>query len=197
MEVSEPRLVHGLEVVQVEIEGQSFMLHQIRKMIGLAVALVRDRIPDAADLLRLFLDSGVPHYVPLAPSFPLLLQWCHFDAYNRRIERIREHSGHELSSLAFHMDPELRSRMEAFRNDVLYPHIAEIEINERRFAAWLARLDAQPVQYHLVRCRPILSPRRHSRNLPAHAASPHTLQGTHIHSAAQPAAVQVGRSASG
>lgn len=39
--------VKGIEFVKCEVVGQSFMLHQIRKMIGLAVAIMRDCAPES------------------------------------------------------------------------------------------------------------------------------------------------------
>ena len=39
--------VEGLEFVKCEVVGQSFMLHQIRKMIGLAVAIMRNTAPES------------------------------------------------------------------------------------------------------------------------------------------------------
>ncbi|XP_062163901.1 uncharacterized protein LOC133870717 isoform X2 [Alnus glutinosa] len=39
--------VEGIEFVKCEVVGQSFMLHQIRKMIGVAVAIMRNCAPEA------------------------------------------------------------------------------------------------------------------------------------------------------
>lgn len=39
--------VEGMEFVKCEVVGQSFMLHQIRKMIGLAVAIMRGCAPES------------------------------------------------------------------------------------------------------------------------------------------------------
>ncbi|CAG5120163.1 unnamed protein product, partial [Candidula unifasciata] len=40
-ECSEPYVREGIEFVTLEVKGQSFMLHHIRKMIGLTVAILR------------------------------------------------------------------------------------------------------------------------------------------------------------
>lgn len=39
--------IEGIEFVRCEVIGQSFMLHQIRKMIGLAVAMMRNCCPES------------------------------------------------------------------------------------------------------------------------------------------------------
>lgn len=39
--------VEGIEFVKCEVVGQSFMLHQIRKLIGLAVAIMRNCAPES------------------------------------------------------------------------------------------------------------------------------------------------------
>ena len=40
-EMGEPFESQGLEFAVIKIKGQSFMLHQIRKMIGMTIAVVR------------------------------------------------------------------------------------------------------------------------------------------------------------
>ena len=48
--------IDGVKHVRMEVLGQSFMLHQIRKMVGMAVALMRGVAPD--DAIKLALDAG-------------------------------------------------------------------------------------------------------------------------------------------
>ena len=72
----------GQTWVRLVVVGQSFMLHQIRKMIGLAVALMRGVagayvLPDA-------LSPAIDVHLQLAPEGGLFLERCLFEAYNAR-----------------------------------------------------------------------------------------------------------------
>ena len=44
-EIGEPFEKEGMEFAVIKIKGQSFMLHQIRKMIGMAISVVRGQCP--------------------------------------------------------------------------------------------------------------------------------------------------------
>lgn len=57
--------VEGIEFVKCEVVGQSFMLHQIRKMIGLAVAIMRNAAPES------LLETALQKWVP--PHFSILI----------------------------------------------------------------------------------------------------------------------------
>ncbi|KAA6384190.1 MAG: putative tRNA pseudouridylate synthase [Streblomastix strix] len=64
-------VVDGVPMVEIQIVGQSFIFHQIRKMIGTIIAVVRGVAP--ADFIDLaFSEREVP--VPLAPSTGLFLE---------------------------------------------------------------------------------------------------------------------------
>lgn len=82
--VGEPSIEHGLEVVCIRVHGQSFMLHQIRRMVGLAVAAVRFSLSEAetdAVFARAFSREKID--VPTVPGNGLLLDRACFDAANR------------------------------------------------------------------------------------------------------------------
>lgn len=46
-EAGEPFEENGLEFVVIKVKGQSFMLHQIRKMIGMMIAVMRGYTTEA------------------------------------------------------------------------------------------------------------------------------------------------------
>ena len=72
----------GRPWVRLVVLGQSFMLHQIRKMVGGAVAVCRG-VCSHADLQRA-LRSAAPVPTPMAPELGLFLDECVFDSYNAR-----------------------------------------------------------------------------------------------------------------
>lgn len=64
IDCGQPFLVGNFEYVQIRIKGQSFMLHQIRKMIGLVIAIMRGHTTDAI-IKRAWGPEKVRH-----PPFP-------------------------------------------------------------------------------------------------------------------------------
>lgn len=58
--------VDGIDFVKCEVVGQSFMLHQIRKMIGLAVAIMRNCAPES------LIITAFRRYVLLFVSYSVL-----------------------------------------------------------------------------------------------------------------------------
>lgn len=77
----EPITSGGEPWVRIRIHGQSFLLNQIRKMVGLALAVYRGHAP--ADAIHLATDPQRNFGTPMAPELGLLLAECCFDAYNR------------------------------------------------------------------------------------------------------------------
>ena len=61
----------GRRWARLVVVGQSFMLHQIRKMVGMAAAVMRGAAPEAC--LRAALDPDRDFNVPMAPELGLFL----------------------------------------------------------------------------------------------------------------------------
>ena len=78
----------GIEVVRVELDGQSFMLNQIRKMIGAVVCIAATGLPGTY-IRDVLLRKGVRRGIPMAPANGLFLSFLDFSGYNRRLERIQ------------------------------------------------------------------------------------------------------------
>ncbi|KAJ1027664.1 hypothetical protein NDA16_002003 [Ustilago loliicola] len=80
--ISDPKLIKDVEWVSIKFHGQSFMLHQIRKMIGLLVLVGRTGAGEGL-VDECFGPARV--HIPKAPGLGLLLERPIFDAYNSRI----------------------------------------------------------------------------------------------------------------
>ena len=80
-----------LEWLRLRVRGQSFILHQIRKMIGMVIAIMRT----GADEKRAIPLSLGPERrsVPRAPGTGLFLRQINYDSYNRRLVSIK--AGHD------------------------------------------------------------------------------------------------------
>ncbi|XP_076949284.1 uncharacterized protein LOC143621879 [Bidens hawaiensis] len=121
--------VDGMEFVKCEVVGQSFMLHQIRKMIGVAVAIMRNCAPES--FIETALQQDVRITVPTAPEVGLYLDECFFSSYNQKWRDTHE----EVSMQAY------ADEAEAFKLKHIYSHIASAEQKEGAVAFWLHSLN--------------------------------------------------------
>ena len=69
-------LLQGQDWLQIRIVGQSFMLHQIRKMVQLATAILRGTAP--AEAIPVALNPAKDVAIPMAPNVGLFLDSCIF-----------------------------------------------------------------------------------------------------------------------
>lgn len=72
----EPFIRSDVEFVILKVHGQSFMLHQIRKMVGALLAVVRGLAPDDT-ISKSFGHDKV--CIPRAPGLGLMLDYVHYD----------------------------------------------------------------------------------------------------------------------
>ncbi|CAL9782157.1 unnamed protein product [Musa acuminata subsp. burmannicoides] len=121
--------IEGIEFVKCEVVGQSFMLHQIRKMIGLAVAVMRNCAPES--LMDIALKKDVNINVPTAPEVGLYLDECLFTSYNQKWK-----DSHEVLTMEAYAE-----EAEEFKMKYIYPHIASMEHKEGAVALWLHSLN--------------------------------------------------------
>jgi tRNA pseudouridine38-40 synthase len=76
-----PIVINGTEWLSLKVHGQSFMMHQIRKMVGLASLVVRCGSPPKTIYDALGNDV---YNIPKAPGLGLLLERPVFDHYNSK-----------------------------------------------------------------------------------------------------------------
>ncbi|RZF40218.1 hypothetical protein LSTR_LSTR011992 [Laodelphax striatellus] len=126
---SEPRVTDGMEFTTIYVRGQSFMLHQIRKMVGLAIAIARglasiDTIKKAYDAEKLD--------IPIAPALGLVLEEPHYDRYNTRYGSDGIHEPLDWT--------QYNSDVEQFKAKYILPSIVATEVQQRSMLEWLETL---------------------------------------------------------
>ncbi|XP_061822455.1 pseudouridylate synthase 1 homolog isoform X1 [Nerophis lumbriciformis] len=129
MSCGEPFVLDGAEFAVIKVRGQSFMMHQIRKMIGLVIAVVKGYAPEDV-LERSWGQEKVD--VPKAPGLGLVLERVHFDTYNKRF------GGDGLHERLEWEDEE--DAIKAFKKAHIYPSIVETECQEGSMLSWMATL---------------------------------------------------------
>jgi tRNA pseudouridine38-40 synthase len=112
----EPILIGETEWLSLKVHGQSFMMHQIRKMVSLACLVTRCGAPVSV-IRDTFGSDRIA--IPKAPSIGLLLERPVFDNYNSRAVGAL---GRDEINFDKHAD-----RMEPFKHQHIYKTIFEIE----------------------------------------------------------------------
>lgn len=117
--------IQGEPWVRLVVVGQSFMLHQIRKMVGMAVAEYKGIAPEGS--LKLALNSRQRIIVPMAPDLGLFLDKCYYDAYNTRWGKI--HGCIDVDTYA--------DVVKKFKDETLYPSLAQRDKDNSVNNEWL------------------------------------------------------------
>jgi len=121
-------MIDGEEWVRLVVIGQSFMMHQIRKMVGMAVATYLGIAP--THCLVHAMKTSAPLLTPMAPELGLFLDECYFDGYNKRWAEL-----HERLSLTDFAD-----EVAEFKEKCIYPHIRLRDAKEFVNASWLSSI---------------------------------------------------------
>lgn len=119
----------NVEFAVMKVKGQSFMLHQIRKMVGMALAVVRN-VTSAETIIRSFTEASLD--LPMAPGLGLVLDQVHYDRYN---ERYGSDGIHETLTWE-QEDPVIQQ----FIREFIFPTIVNTEIREKSMVSWLETL---------------------------------------------------------
>lgn len=118
-----------VEFVRLKITGQSFMMHQIRKMVGLVIAIMRGFV-DSEIINRAVEKERI--IIPQAPGLGLVLDNVHYPRYN---ERYGSDGVHE--QLLFEEEDDA---IEEFFRDKIMSTIIETELRDNPMADWIGRL---------------------------------------------------------
>jgi tRNA pseudouridine38-40 synthase len=118
-----------VEFARLKITGQSFMMHQIRRMVGLVIAIMRGYV--TADVLTKALERD-RLLIPQAPGLGLVLDNVHYTRYN---ERYGDDGVHE--PLTFEKEEEA---VEEFFKKNIMTTIIETELKEMPMKDWVGGL---------------------------------------------------------
>uniref|UniRef100_A0AC34F0A0 Pseudouridine synthase I TruA alpha/beta domain-containing protein n=1 Tax=Panagrolaimus sp. ES5 TaxID=591445 RepID=A0AC34F0A0_9BILA len=117
------------EFATIYIQGQSFMLHQIRKMIGMTLTVLRG-FQNKSDVTRSFEKLRMD--VPRAPGLGLILEQVHYRNYDRNFSHIHQ----KLDSLG----EDIEAQVKKIRDELIISEILSTEVLTNSMMLWLADL---------------------------------------------------------
>lgn len=123
-------VVDGVEFAVIRIRGASFMMHQIRKMIGLLLAVVRHNV-DEQVFERTLSKNKVD--IPTAPGLGLVLDQVHYDYYNDMMSK-------KLNSREGLIWSGADEEIEHYRKQFIQPVIIQKEMTEKSIVNWIDNL---------------------------------------------------------
>ncbi len=124
-----PIVFNNTEWLSLKVHGQSFMMHQIRKMVSMTAMVVRC----GCDMERMgesFRKERI--CIPKAPGLGLLLERPVFDTYNEQLEKF----GRDSIDFSKH-----QKEMEEFKQREIYERIFREEERDHTFHSFFASID--------------------------------------------------------
>lgn len=124
-----PIVIGDTEWLSLKVHGQSFMMHQIRKMVSMAALIIRCGCHEGR-----FQDSYMANKIsiPKAPSLGLLLERPVFDVYNEKLEEFGR------ARIEF---SRYEKEMEEFKQREIYGRIFREEERDGCFHSFFSGLD--------------------------------------------------------
>ena len=118
----QPVIINDTEWLSLKVHGQSFMMHQIRKMVAMAALVVRCGSP-----LSMIEESYGPATIsiPKAPGLGLLLERPVFDTYNERA--VREFQKEKIDFNKY------QKEMDEFKQREIYDRIFREEEKDHQY----------------------------------------------------------------
>jgi len=119
-----PIQIRDTEWLSIKVHGQSFMMHQIRKMIAMAVMVTRCGAPT-----ELITESYGPRRIsiPKAPGLGLLLERPVFDEYNKRAKAEYDREPIDFGNY--------EEKIQEFKDREIYRRMFEAEENDNAYVA--------------------------------------------------------------
>jgi len=125
----EPFFREGLEWCIIKVKGQSFMLHQIRKMIGMGIAIIRGH----TSVAKIDETWGMERIdIPRAPGLGLILDEIHYDRYNVRYGSDGIHDPISWEAV--------QDQVDSFKKDFVFADIIKTEVETKSMLEWMGCL---------------------------------------------------------
>ncbi|CAH1159409.1 unnamed protein product [Phaedon cochleariae] len=121
-----PFVKNEVEFAVLKVHGQSFMMHQIRKMVGCLLAVVRGSANEEV-MLNSFKAEKIS--IPRAPGLGLVLEYVHYPRYNYRYG---EDGMHEKLTWE-----DVEDQVNEFKEKFIFPTIIDKEIQEEQMLYWI------------------------------------------------------------
>ncbi|GMR41075.1 hypothetical protein PMAYCL1PPCAC_11270, partial [Pristionchus mayeri] len=122
-----------MEFVTCTVKGASFMLHQIRKMIGMAISIVREMQHPSA--LEKSFHSSDRIDIPKAPGLGLLLERLHYDWYDKNLPT------HADFLPLTNWGEEVETAIEKLKKEQIVSEIMQTEIATQSMMSWLVDMN--------------------------------------------------------
>ncbi|KAH8673461.1 pseudouridine synthase [Xylariales sp. PMI_506] len=135
---TEPVQINDTQWLSLKVHGQSFMMHQIRKMVGMAVLVTRcgtdiKRIAESYEANRIS--------IPKAPSLGLLLERPVFTNYNNKARETFDRPEIDFANY--------EEEIQNFKDQFIYRRIFEVEEQENSFHTFFNQIDNFKSDYFL------------------------------------------------
>lgn len=130
IDVSEPMLINNTEWLSIKLHGQSFMLHQIRKMVAMVALVIRTNCPTSL-ITECFEATKIN--IPKAPSLGLLLEKPVYDGYNEQLVG-------KFGYAPISFEP-FATEIEQFKQAYIYDRIFSEENEDHVFQGFFEYLD--------------------------------------------------------
>ncbi|KAF8848629.1 pseudouridine synthase [Acephala macrosclerotiorum] len=134
----EPVIVNDTEWLSLKVHGQSFMMHQIRKMVAMVALVVR-----CGSTTSIMQETYGPANIsiPKAPSLGLLLERPVFDTYNQRA--VTEYMREKIDFDKYEKE------MNEFKQREIYDRLYREEERDHQFHAFFHHIDHFKTDYFL------------------------------------------------